>query len=143
MTYPALLDRPAFSPAATPVRPMRAIMLGCGVVGGGVIERLPEGIELLGILTRTPRPEGVSGFKVFTDPDAVFALKPELVIEALPGGAEAEALVERAVREAAIWSPPTRMWPPVVPTSCKRPRRQVAPSPARPLSAVARRCWKP
>ena len=99
MTYPALLDRPAFSPAATPVRPMRAIMLGCGVVGGGVIERLPEGIELLGILTRTPRPEGVSGFKVFTDPDAVFALKPELVIEALPGGAEAEALVERAVRE--------------------------------------------
>lgn len=99
MSYPALLDRPAFSPAATPVRPMRAIMLGCGVVGGGVIERLPDGIELLGILTRTPRPDGISGYPVFTDADDVFALKPDLVIEALPGGAEAEALVERALRE--------------------------------------------
>ncbi|WP_430430809.1 homoserine dehydrogenase [Oceanicaulis sp.] len=98
MTYPALLDRPVqSSPTPPPVRRMRAIMLGCGVVGGGVIERLPEGVELLGILTRTPRPEGVSGFPVFTDADALFALRPELVIEALPGGAEAEALVERAV----------------------------------------------
>jgi len=72
-------------------------MLGCGVVGGGVVGRLPEGIDLAGILTRMPRPQGVSGFPVFTDADTVFALKPELVIEALPGGAEAEALVERAV----------------------------------------------
>lgn len=99
MSYPALLDRPAFSPAATPVRPMRAIMLGCGVVGGGVIERLPERIELVGILTRTPRPDGISGYPVYTDADDVFALQPDLVIEALPGGAEAEALVERAVRD--------------------------------------------
>ena len=78
---------------------MRAIMLGCGVVGGGVIERLPDGIELVGILTRTPRSGGISGYQVYTDADAIFALKPDLVIEALPGGAEAEALVERAVRE--------------------------------------------
>ena len=99
MSYPALLDRPAFSPAPSQVRPMRAIMLGCGVVGGGVIERLPDGIELVGILTRTPRPGGISGYQVYTDADAIFALKPDLVIEALPGGAEAEALVERAVRE--------------------------------------------
>lgn len=97
MTYPALLDRPAYSSSHQPVRRMRAIMLGCGVVGGGVIERLPEGIELLGILARTPRPDGVSGFPVFTDADALFALKPELVIEVLPGGEVAEALVERAV----------------------------------------------
>lgn len=99
MSYPALLDRPAFSPPPSQIRPMRAIMLGCGVVGGGVIERLPDGIELLGILTRTPRPGGISGYQVYTDADAIFALKPDLVIEALPGGAEAEALVERAVRE--------------------------------------------
>ena len=99
MSYPALLDRPAFSPAPSQVRAMRAIMLGCGVVGGGVIERLPDGIELVGILTRTPRSGGISGYQVYTDADAIFALKPDLVIEALPGGAEAEALVERAVRE--------------------------------------------
>lgn len=98
MTYPALLDRPVQSSPTPPlVRRIRAIMLGCGVVGGGVIERLPDGVELVGILTRTPRPDGVSGFPVFTDADALFDLQPELVIEALPGGTEAEALVERAV----------------------------------------------
>lgn len=78
-------------------RPMRAIMLGCGVVGGGVIDHLPEGIELVGVLARTPRPGGIAGAPVFSDADAVFALKPDLVVEALPGGAAAEALLERAV----------------------------------------------
>lgn len=84
---------------SSPVRaqPMRAVMLGCGVVGGGVLQRLPEGIEIVAILARTPRPDGLSGVPVFTDPEAVFAFAPELVIEALPGGAEAEALVARAV----------------------------------------------
>lgn len=76
--------------------PMRAILLGCGVVGGGVIDRLPAGIVLAGVLARTPRPGGLGGAPVFTDPDAVFALNPELVIEALPGGTAAEALLERA-----------------------------------------------
>jgi len=98
MTYPAVLDRTPVSPVSPSQRPMRAIMLGCGVVGGGVMERLPEGITVLGALARRPRPNGVSGIPVFNDPEALFALNPELVIEALPGGAEAEALVERAVR---------------------------------------------
>ena len=82
--------------AAQPAR-LRAILLGCGVVGGGVVDRLPEGIALVGVLARTPRPGGLGGAPVFTDPDAVFALKPDLVIEALPGGDIAEALLERAV----------------------------------------------
>ncbi len=78
-------------------RPMRAVLLGCGVVGGGVIDRLPAGVELVGVLARTPRPAGLGGAPVFTEADAVFALKPDLVIDALPGGDLAESLLERAV----------------------------------------------
>ena len=73
-------------------------LLGCGVVGGGLVDRLPQGVELVGVLAATPRPGGIAGAPVFTDPDAVFALQPDLVIEALPGGALAEALLERAVK---------------------------------------------
>jgi homoserine dehydrogenase len=95
MAHSALtLSRPADTAAP---RRLRAILLGCGVVGGGVIDRLPDAIELVGVLAQTPRPGGIAGAPVFTDPDAVFALAPDLVIEALPGGALAEALIERAV----------------------------------------------
>ena len=90
---------------ATPLRqprppasaPLRAVMLGCGVVNGGLEGLLPEGVEIVGVLARRARPHGVCGAPVFTDPDAVFAFEPDLVIEALPGGAEAERLLERAV----------------------------------------------
>lgn len=95
MTRPVLtLTR---KPGPATQRPMRAILLGCGVVGGGVVDGLPHGVELVGVLARTPRAGGVGGAPVFTDPEAVFALEPDLVIEALPGGAFAERLLERAV----------------------------------------------
>lgn len=95
MTRPALtLTRDAVRDA--PQR-MRAILLGCGVVGGGVIDHLPSSVNLVGVLARTPRPGGIGGAPVFTNADSVFALQPELVIEALPGGGEAESLLERAV----------------------------------------------
>ncbi len=77
--------------------PMRAVLLGCGVVNGGLGGLIPEGVEIVAVLARRVRPEGVLGAPVFTDPDAVFALKPDLVIEALPGGGLAERLLERAV----------------------------------------------
>ncbi len=78
--------------------PLRAVLMGCGVVGGGVLDLCPEGVRIDAILTQTPRPQGLGGIPVFTHPDALFALKPDLVIEALPGHGEAEALLERAVR---------------------------------------------
>ena len=89
-----LAGKPAF--AVQPAR-LRAVLLGCGVVGGGVADHLPAGVELVGVLARTPRPGGIAGTPVFTDSDDVFALKPDLVIEALPGGAYAERVLERAV----------------------------------------------
>lgn len=83
-------------PRSAPAR-MRAILLGCGVVNGGLEGLIPEGIEIVGVLAQRARPEGLYGAPVFTDADAVFALAPDLVIEALPGGADAEQLLERAV----------------------------------------------
>ena len=91
-----LCDRPA-----APAPRLRAVLLGCGVVGGGVADQLPETVTLVGVLARTPRPGGIAGAPVFTDPDAVFALKPDVVIEALPGGRHAETLLERAVDAGA------------------------------------------
>ncbi len=78
--------------------PLRAVLMGCGVVGGGVLELCPEGIRIEAVLAKTPRPAGLNGVPVFTDADALFALDPDLVIDALPGDADAERLVERAVR---------------------------------------------
>ncbi|MGJ3231840.1 MAG: homoserine dehydrogenase [Oceanicaulis sp.] len=84
------------TPAPRPAR-MRAVLLGCGVVNGGLEGLIPPQIEIVGVLARRARPEGIFGAPVFTDADAVFALNPDLVIEALPGGADAERLLERAV----------------------------------------------
>lgn len=83
--------------SATRIEPLRAVLMGCGVVGGGVLELCPEGVKIEAVLAQTPRPEGLNGIPVFTDPEALFALKPDLVIDALPGDSQAEALLERAV----------------------------------------------
>ena len=86
MAHTALAPRPALQdqPAAriAPAR-MRAVLLGCGVVNGGLAGLIPPGIEIVAVLARRARPEGVCGAPVFTDADAVFAFNPDLVIEAL------------------------------------------------------------
>lgn len=74
---------------------MRAVMLGHGTVGAGVAASLPREIRLEGVLVRARR-TGLPRVPVFTDLDEALALKPDLVIEALPGGALAEAALERA-----------------------------------------------
>ncbi len=99
MTALPVFARPAapFAPDQSP--PMRAVLLGCGVVGGGVLDLAPAGVRIDAVLARTPRPAGLSGIPVFTDPEAVFALDPDLVIDALPGDETAEIIVARAVAE--------------------------------------------
>ncbi|MFW6413349.1 MAG: hypothetical protein ACOC0V_04365, partial [Oceanicaulis sp.] len=99
------MTRAAYRPDIRPATPLaiafdaaprlRAIMLGAGTVGGGVLERLPGGVEILGALARTERRIGET--VATADADTLFALNPDLVIEALPGGALAETLLERAV----------------------------------------------
>ena len=99
MTALSAFTRPAAPVAPARIQPMRAVLLGCGVVGGGVLDLLPEGVRIDAVLARTPRPAGLSGIPVFTDPEAVFALDPDLVIDALPGDRQAEAMIARAVAE--------------------------------------------
>jgi homoserine dehydrogenase len=91
------LATPLVKPATGHRDPMRAVLMGCGVVGGGVLETCPDGVRIEAILARTARPGGVRGIRVFTNPDALFALNPDLVIEALPGCDLAEQVLERAV----------------------------------------------
>ncbi|TGY87569.1 hypothetical protein E5163_14125 [Marinicauda algicola] len=93
----------ALSPARTapPARTrsglMRAVLFGHGTVGGGVAAALPAGVRLDGVVVRSRRSGLPRSVPVFTAPDEALALKPDLVIEALPGGAQAEAVLERAV----------------------------------------------
>lgn len=82
-------------------RTMRAVLIGHGVVGGGVAERLPVGVALQAIVVRTRRDACPKGVPVFTDIAEALSLKPDLVIEALPGGALAEQVIERAVDQGA------------------------------------------
>ena len=84
-----------------PIRPgpiaMRSVLLGCGVVGGGVAAHLPQGVRLGGVLARTRRSDMPSGIPVFTRLSEIQALRPQLVIETLPGGKLAEDALEWAV----------------------------------------------
>ena len=99
MTLSAAVSQPLPRPQPQAEIRLRAILLGCGVVGGGVAASLPSRVALLGALARSARPEGVAGVAVTTNADQLFALAPDLVIEALPGGAVAEELIERAVSQ--------------------------------------------
>ena len=99
MTALALNPETIAAHARAQAEPLAAILMGCGVVGGGVLDLLPDGVRIDAILARTPRPAGLSGIPVFTDANAAFALNPDLVIDALPGDGHAETLVARAVDE--------------------------------------------
>lgn len=100
--FAAIRTAPQHSTLASPRNGgMRAILIGHGVVGGGVAERLPAGIDLQAIVVRSQRATCPRNIPVFTDPAEALALKPELVIEALPGGAVAEAVIEQAVGTGA------------------------------------------
>lgn len=80
---------------------MRAVLLGCGTVGGGVVAALPASVRLEGVLVRERRPDLPRSAPVFTDLDEVLAIKPDLVIEALPGGELAEYALVRAIEAGA------------------------------------------
>ena len=75
-------------------RPMRAVLLGCGTVGGTLATRLPQGVALEAIALQRWRavatPLGRPAVRVLDDLDAALDLGPELVIDALPGCEAAE-----------------------------------------------------
>ena len=89
-------------PAPAPARPLRVALAGCGVVGGGVAARLVADarFELVGVLVRDPDkardvavPEGL----LLSDPGALLAREPDVLIEAISDASTGLALIRAAL----------------------------------------------
>lgn len=89
-------------PRATPERPLRVALAGCGVVGGGVLPRLltDDRFEVVGVLVRDPNkprepavPEGL----LLADPAALLAREPDVLVEAISDASTGLALIRAAL----------------------------------------------
>jgi homoserine dehydrogenase len=88
--------------AAAPSRVLRVALAGCGVVGGGVLARLTADprFEVVGVLVRSPGkpretaiPEGLA----LTDPAALLAREPDVLVEAISDASTGLALIRAAL----------------------------------------------
>lgn len=88
-------------------RRLRVAVCGAGVVGGGTLAMLaqrPELFEVCAVLVRDrakPRDAAVDPARLVTDLDALFAARPDVVVEATSGGEVGFAIVTRAL-EAGV-----------------------------------------
>ena len=93
-------------------KPVRIGLLGCGVVGGGVLRLLHENrsylelrvgapLEVVHVLVRDPQKERVKELRsewVTTDPDVIFKDESvDLVVEVMGGDNPAKGYLERAI----------------------------------------------
>jgi len=90
--------------AQTAGEPLRVALLGCGIVGGGVYERLsslPELFTVTGVGTRTGdrgRAVGVPDHLLTSDLETLVNQSCDVVIELIGGTRRAAALIESALR---------------------------------------------
>lgn len=94
---------------AEPYRPLRVAVAGCGVVGGGVLARLFEDprVDIVGVLVRNPaKPRDVPGAAplrirplLVSNPEALLARQPDIVIEALSEADAGYAVITEALRQ--------------------------------------------
>ena len=82
--------------------PLRVALAGCGVVGGGVAARLLSDprFELVGVLVRTPAPRrdvSVPRDLLLTDPAALLAREPDVLVEAISDASTGLALIRAAL----------------------------------------------
>ena len=95
---PALPERARSSPA----RILRVGLAGCGVVGGGVLPRLlaDPRFEVVGVLVRAParprEPVIPAGLAV-SDPAALLAREPDVLVEAIADASTGLALIRAAL----------------------------------------------
>ena len=89
-------------PAGHP-RKWKIALAGCGVVGGGVLQRLlgrPDLYEVTGVLVRDPgKPRDVripTGL-ITADAEHLFDAQPDVLVEALSEGPPAQRLIRRAL----------------------------------------------
>lgn len=82
--------------------PLRVALAGCGVVGGGVLARLlgDDRFEVVGVLVRDPAkprdpavPEGL----LLSDPAALLAREPDVLVEAISDASTGLALIRAAL----------------------------------------------
>lgn len=87
---------------SVPDAPLKVAIAGCGVVGGGLLQRLlkDERFEVVGVLVRNPsKPRDVDApAHLFTaDREALLALKPDILLEALSEGGAGHDLIKVAL----------------------------------------------
>lgn len=90
--------------ALAPEQPLRVALAGCGVVGGGVLQRLTGNarFQVVGVLVRDPtkaRDVAVAPELLLSDPSALLALRPDVLIEAVTDGPAGLALIRTALEQ--------------------------------------------
>ncbi|MBL0968008.1 MAG: hypothetical protein IBJ02_02715 [Brevundimonas sp.] len=83
-------------------RVLRVALAGCGVVGGGVLERLLRDprFEVVGVLVRSPgrrRDITIPAGLTLTDPAALLAREPDVLVEAISEASTGLALIRAAL----------------------------------------------
>lgn len=94
----------ARAPNTSSAVPLRVAVAGCGVVGGGLYERLSADprFEVVGILVRSasrarsPQPDARL---LVTTPDDLLAARPDVILDCLSDGPAGLALSQRALAE--------------------------------------------
>ncbi len=87
---------------SVPDAPLKVAIAGCGVVGGGLLKRLQadDRFEVVGVLVRDPKkPRDVEApSHLFTaDREALLALQPDILLEALSEGGAGHDLIRAAL----------------------------------------------
>jgi homoserine dehydrogenase len=87
---------------SVPDAPLKVAIAGCGVVGGGLLQRLLKDsrFQVVGVLVRNPsKPRDVNApADLFTcDREALLALKPDILLEALSEGGAGHDLIRCAL----------------------------------------------
>ncbi|KPF81949.1 homoserine dehydrogenase [Brevundimonas sp. AAP58] len=89
---------------SVPDAPLKVAIAGCGVVGGGLLKRLQADgrFEVVGVLVRDPKkPRDVDApAHLFTsDREALLALRPDILLEALSEGGAGHDLIRAALEQ--------------------------------------------
>jgi homoserine dehydrogenase len=89
-------------PRPTPARVLRVALAGCGVVGGGVLPRLlaDPRFEVVGVLVRDPgkpRDTDIPAGLTVSDPAALLAREPDILVEAISDASTGLALIRAAL----------------------------------------------
>lgn len=95
-------DAASSGPVKASAAPLRVALAGCGVVGGGLLPRLlaDPRFEVVGVLVRDPlkrRDVAVPDGLLLSDPAALLAREPDVLVEAISEASTGLALIRAAL----------------------------------------------